>query len=69
MLRDENAVRENDDTAESAAEYRVGTFISSLLDAAIWACRKQGILNSQKSIFMMIISLQEGELISRDTKY
>lgn len=35
MLRDENAVGENDDTVESAAEYRVGTFISSLLDAVI----------------------------------
>lgn len=42
MLRGENAVGENDDTAESAAEYRVGIFISSLLDAAIGACKKTG---------------------------
>lgn len=40
MLRDENAVIENDNTAESAAEYRVGMFISSLLDAVIRVYRK-----------------------------
>lgn len=34
ILRDKDAVRENDDTAESAAEYR-GKFISLLLDAVI----------------------------------
>lgn len=61
------AVRENADKAGPAAGHG-GESVSPLLDAVIGACTEQGIL-FQKALLMVILSLQGGKLISRDTKY